>query len=175
MPSNPSFFRALSDFISVGRIGRAHGTEGWVRSVSYSSPGRFDGVRVVYFEIGGSFEGKIIENIEKLPESVLLKFKYVDDREDAKALVGKEIFLPDDQKIELEEDAYFLHDLVGLEVVDEEDNHIGILEEILEMGGNDVYVVRKEEKEILVPAVSEFIRNIDLKSGRVTVRLWEEM
>lgn len=155
---------------------RTHGTRGWVRVEVYSGlPHRFESVRVVFFRGAAGAEGKILSQYELLGNAVLLKFKGVDDREAAKALVGKEIWLPEDQIIELPENEYFVHDLIGLNVFDTEGNLLGRLEDVMLMAGNDVYVVRGERGEILIPAVEEFIREVDLKGGKIVVRLWEEM
>ncbi len=166
----------MPNYIAVGRVVRTHGTRGWVRVEVYSGlPDRFEGVRVVFFRGTAGAEGKILSDSDRLGNAVLLKFKGVDDREAARELVGKEIWLPEDQAIKLPEGEYFVHDLIGLQVVTTEGELLGRVEEVMLMGGNDVYVVRGEKGETLIPAVEEFVKEVDVKGGKIVVRLWEEM
>ena len=165
-----------TDYIAAGRVAQAHGKDGWVRVTIYSGlPDRFERVKVVFFETERGMEGKILAAIKKQHDSVLLKFKDVDTREAAKELVGKEIFVLEEEKVELPEDTYFIHDLIGLQVFDIHGNPVGTVSEVLTGTGNDVYVVKSAEREVLIPAVGEFVRQIDLKKRKMIVRLWEGM
>lgn len=163
-------------YIAIGRIGRAHGTRGWVSVDVYSGlPDRLDAVKIVFVEQEDCLAGKIVTGTQHHGKSVLLKLKDVDDREAARQLTGTQIWLPEAQAVQLPENAYFVHELVGLSVFDEEKKFVGRLEEVLSMGGNDVYVVRNGEREILIPAVAEFVKKVDVKRGKMLVHLWEEM
>ncbi len=163
-------------YIAAGRVAQAHGRDGWVRVVVYSGlPDRFVRVKVVFFETDRGMEGKILAGVRVQSGSVLLKLKDVDTREAAKKLVGKEIFVLEEEKIELPEDTYFIHDLIGLQVFDIQGNPVGTVSEVLTGTGNDVYVVKSAEREVLIPAVGEFVRQIDLKKRIMIVRLWEGM
>jgi 16S rRNA processing protein RimM len=164
------------EYISVGRILRVYGTEGWVRVEMYSGrPDRLDGIRVVFLEAPGEPEGKIIQERKIDDKSVLLKFKDGDTREQARQLVGKEILLPENQKITLPRDTYFIHDLIGLEVFTDSGEYVGQLAEVFQMSGNDVYLVRGKDREVLIPAVGEFIREVKVNQGKMIVRLLEGM
>lgn len=164
------------EYISIGRILRVHGTEGWVRVEMYSEiPNRLEGIRVVFLEAPGEPEGKIIKEIQYDNRGVLLRFKDVTTREEAKQIVGREILLPESQKVKLPRDTYFVHDLLNMDVVDEQGQPLGRIAEVLHMSGNDVYVVRNGEREVLIPAVGEFVRQVDVKKRKMVVRLWEDM
>ena len=163
-------------YIAIGRIGRAHGTRGWVSVDVYSGlPDRLDAVKIVFVEQGDRLAGKSVAGTQHHGKTLLLKLKDVDDREEAKRFTGTQIWLPEEQAVRLPGDTFFVHELVGLKVFDEEKNFIGRLEEVLSMGGNDVYVVRDGEREILIPAVAEFVKKVDVNSGEMLVCLWEEM
>ena len=90
-------------------------------------------------------------------------------------LVGAEIFLPEEESISLPEDTYFSHDLIGLEVVDLKHGKIGFVKEILEMGANDILVVRSKKREILIPAVAEYVKSVDVEEGKISVQLADGM
>jgi 16S rRNA processing protein RimM len=80
-----------------------------------------------------------------------------------------------EEKIELPENNYFIHDLIGLKVFDIDENYLGVIENVLQMGANDVYQIIQEDNEILIPAVSEFVKDISLKEKKMIVKLIEGM
>jgi 16S rRNA processing protein RimM len=167
---------SFEEYIAVGRILKAYGNFGWIRVLVYSGIlNRFESLKLIYMQGSGGMEGKILRSNKVQGGEVLLKIDDINDRESAKQLIGKEIFLPENEAVELPEDYHFIHDLIGMEVFDIENIFIGYLEEVLKMGGNDVYVVRHEGSEILIPAVSEFVKKVDVKKQKIFVRLWEEM
>ena len=164
-----------SDYIAVGKISGVYGNQGWVKVITYSGiPDRFKGTKVLYFATDIGFEGKILTGQKIIAQQVLLKFSEVSSREMARELIDSEIFLPEKEKILLPDNHFFIHDLIGLNVLDTEGNHLGKIEDVLMMGNYDVYVVQGS-REILIPAAEEFINKVDIESGRIIVRLWEGM
>jgi 16S rRNA processing protein RimM len=163
-------------YISVGKIRGVFGHQGWVKVVIYSGlPNRFEGIKVVYFKDKDEYQARILTGIQYQGKNILLKFKQVDDREIAKSLNNLEIFLPETEKIELPQDHFFIHDIIGSQVFDEGGQSIGEVQEVLAAGSNDVFVVRSKTGEVLIPAVAEFVLSVDLKKNRIVVRLWEDM
>lgn len=164
------------NYIAVGRVGRPHGLEGWVRFLPYSGdPARLQQVKVLYRETVRGMQGVIISGQEVRDGKLFLKLHGLDTREDVEALVGQEMWLPEEQKIELPEDTYFVHELIGMDVVDESGSSLGRLTDVLEMSANDIYVVNDGGRERLIPAVGEFIKQVDLQNRRMVVRLWDGM
>lgn len=106
---------------------------------------------------------------------VLLKCKGIEDKKEAEKYKG--LYLKIDRKDakELPEDTYFIADLLGLEVYTEEGRNLGIVEDIFPTGSNDVYVVKDPEtgKQVLLPAISEVIKDINLKEKKIIVHLLE--
>ena len=177
MPPNLVFMQEVNnDYIAAGRIAGPHGTGGWVKVVIYSGlPDRFDDMRVIYMKSGEETVGKILLETAVLGNGVILKFRGVDTREAAKELIGKELLVPAGEKIALPKDTFFIDDLVGLAVFDIEGVYLGKVSDVLVMSGNDVYVVNNDDREILIPAISEFVEKVDVAEGKIVVRLWEEM
>jgi 16S rRNA processing protein RimM len=163
-------------YISVGKISGVFGHRGWVKVVIYSGlPDRFEGIRVVYFREDEEYRPRILTDVQQQANTVLLKFKEINDRESAKQLNNLEIFLPESEQVNLPEDHFFIHDIIGVRVFDEEGKAIGTVKEIIAAGSNDVFVISDEKNEVLIPAVVEFVRSVDLENKRMIVRLWEEM
>lgn len=109
------------------------------------------------------------------PRGVRLKLEDVDDRDAAERLVGSLTFVDARHRIRLAPGRYFIHDIVGLTVVDETRGVVGTVHDVVKYPAHDVYVVGFHDREYMIPAVKEFIRNIDLAARRLTVRLIEGM
>jgi 16S rRNA processing protein RimM len=163
-------------YIAVGKIIKVYGVQGHIKAIPYSGfPDRFTHLRMVYIEGGEGMCGFILEDVQVQNEVSLLKLRGIETRETAGTFVKKELWVPEEQQIELPEGEYFIHDLIGLEVFDTDGESVGKLEEVLLNAGNNVYVVREDQREILIPAVPEFIKLIDLQQKKMVVQLIEGM
>lgn len=155
-------------FIEAGRIVNTHGVAGEVKiEVWLDSPDFMKRFRRLFL-------GQRELNVEsaRIHKSFLLcKLRGVDDVNAAMALKGKTVSIAREDA-RLPKGAYFLQDLLGASVRDEQGNEIGKLVEVLERPASNIYVVQGET-EHLIPAVPEFIRNTDVENGVVTVRLIE--
>lgn len=163
-------------FIAIGKIVKLHGTHGYVKVVSYSGIlERFLKLTSIYMEIEGETRGFIPEDVVLENSSANIKFKNINSREEAAPLVRKELLVPYEERIKLPADIFFIHDLIGLQVFDMDGNYLGLLKDVFQMGGNDVYRVNDGKREILIPAVSEFVKEISLAEKKMTVQLIEGM
>lgn len=163
-------------YIAIGKIIKAHGVQGYLRAIPYSGlPDRFLHLKTVYIETGYEMRGFILDDVQVQDQTSLLKLKGIETREAAASLLRKELWVPEDQQIDLPEDVYFIHDLIGLKVYDGEGEYLGELAEVLSNAGNDVYVVRKDLREILIPAVSEFVKEVNLRQRKIVVQLIDGM
>ncbi|NOX37828.1 MAG: 16S rRNA processing protein RimM [Calditrichaeota bacterium] len=163
-------------YIAIGRVLQTHGVQGYVKAVAYSGiPERFLQLKTVYVETDEGYRGFIVEDVQLRGSTILLKLKGVHTKELARQLTQKELFVPETEKIELPEDTYFIHDLIGLKVFDTEGQFLGTLEEVWTRGAHDVYVVRQGKREVLIPAISQFVKAVDLNAGKVVVQLIEGM
>ncbi len=127
----------------------------------------------------GRSEADVVEkNILHLAvdlRGVRLGFEGVSDRTAAEKMVGCLLFVDEKDAIRLPKGTFFIHDVVGLKVVDEEENFVGIVKDVLKYPANDVYVIENEGKELLLPAVKEFVKKIDPAAKTMTVHLIEGM
>jgi 16S rRNA processing protein RimM len=164
------------EYIAVAKIVQPFRLEGYLKIRVYSEiPERLKTLKSVYLSRNGEYRGFIIEDLIIRPPQVLLKLKGVDTREDALNLVQKELFVPESQKLPLEPGAFYIHDLIGMDVVTTDGEQIGKISAVYQGGANDVYEVRQGEKEVLIPAVSQFVKKVDTKTRQVIVELIEGM
>lgn len=99
----------------------------------------------------------------------LLLLEGITNREEADALKGQLIEIPDAQVRRNDEESYFLHELIGLEMVTSTGDVVGRVTEVLQPGANDVYVVHGDAGEVLVPAIGDVINEIDIAAGRIVI------
>ena len=101
-------------------------------------------------------------------KTVILKLRGLETRTEAEALRGAELTVPEAAELE-EEGVYYLHDIIGLPVFDAAGERIGTLEEVFNSGATDVYVVRGEKGELLLPALDDVVTEVDIAGGRIVV------
>ena len=168
---SPSVPDASNERIVIGRIGAAHGIRGELRIIPLTDfPERFATLR----EVMGGDELLHIESVKPQGKNFLMRFREYAVREDAQKLTGRLLTVARAEAAPLDEGEYYVFDIVGLTVYDEEDNELGTVENVLRTGSNDVYAVRSEDgREILIPALRKVVRTIDVPNGRMTVRLSE--
>lgn len=160
--------------IKIGRIVNAVALRGEVKVYNYS------GYRERYEELEQIFvEDKEyeIEKVRYQQHMVILKLSGVDDRNAAEAMKNKDIFITEDDLLELPEDTFYIRDLIGLSVINiEKDQAIGTIKDVLQPSSQDIYVVKLAGgKEAMIPAVAEFVKEVNTDQGYVKVRLIEGM
>ena len=168
---SPSVPDASNERIVIGRVGAAHGIRGELRIIPLTDfPERFAALR----EVMVGDELLHIESVKPQGKNFLMRFREYAVREDAQRLTGRLLTVARAEAAPLDEGEYYVFDIVGLTVYDEEDNELGTVENVLRTGSNDVYAVRSEDgREILIPALRKVVRTIDVPNGRMTVRLSE--
>jgi 16S rRNA processing protein RimM len=165
-------------WIEIGQIIKSHGLAGRVKALSYLESNRLL-PSLKEARIGqdrDSAKRYPIENVR--PEGrthFSLTIEGIEDRNAADALRGLSIFLPYDSLETLPEGEYYWEDLIGLAVVTEDGKPLGQIESIFPTGSNDVYVCKEGGREILLPAIAEVIRSVDVQAGTVVVRLLKGM
>jgi len=161
-------------WIEIGQIVKPHGLSGRVKVLSYLESDRLlPSLKDVW--IGPDRDTAKRHTIESARSEgrahFSLKIEGIEDRNAADALRGLTVSVPYDRLETLPEDEYYWEDLIGLAVVTEDGKPLGRIEGIFPTGSNDVYVCKSGRKEILLPAIDEVIRSVDLEAGTVVVRL----
>ena len=149
------------------------GIKGMVKVVPFTDDiKRFNDLKKVYVENKKKKEEYEIEQVSYHKNMVILKFKGIDKIEDAEKLRDSYLKINREDAVPLEENSYFIVDLIGLDVETQEGNLLGKLEDIYNTGSNDIYVVKDElGKQILLPAISDVIKKVDLESKKIIVHL----
>ena len=160
-------------FFALGRIVKTHGIRGEVQVYSYSDVEYFLDYKdlFVHDKYGDKVPQRVIKARVKKGQSVILALEGVVDITQAGSFVGKEIFLDRAKLPPLAEGEYYRHEIEGLSVVSAEGEKLGILSDVLATGAHDVYVVKGDKGEILVPAVEQMVKKIDLEKGVIVVDL----
>jgi 16S rRNA processing protein RimM len=162
-------------FLVVGLLRRPHGVKGEIlMDVLTDFPERLSKNKLVY--VGEDHEPFRIEFLRPQDQALLVTFTGIEDADQAGLLRNKRVYVQADVLPELPEGTYYHHQLIGLVVVDNNGQSLGILTEILETGANDVYVVVSAGgTETLLPAIESVILEVDLERQemRVNPPAWE--
>jgi len=167
----------MDDFFRIGVIANTHALKGEIKVFpTTDDPSRFNGMASVTLARSGSYSKATTYTVERVWHNnggmVILKLAGIDDIDTAARLKGYEIIVSREDALPLEEGAYYWSDLVGLRVVTDEGEELGLLNEVLGTGANDVYSVSPAEgKPILIPAIKQCILNVDIAGGVMTVHL----
>jgi len=162
--------------LAVGEVLGAHGIRGEIKvEVLTDDPERYRGFRHVL--IGPPDQEPVAWPLEayRLHKGrALLKLDGCDDRNCAEAMRGQLVQIPIDQAVQLEDEEYYEHQIVDLEVWTGDGEYLGKVVEVLYTGANEVYVVQTEHaSEVLIPAIDSVVRSIDVDAGRIVVDLME--
>jgi 16S rRNA processing protein RimM len=140
------------------------------------SPSRFRSLKHAW--LGGTDQSAVEVTIERAaidPRGVRLKLNALNSRTEAEAVRGQILFIDERDAVRLPKGRFFIHEIVGMEVRDIKGQFLGTVDDVLQYPAHDVYVVRGSGREIMIPAVKEFVTTIDLNSRTMTVRLIEGM
>lgn len=165
----------MDKYIKIGQIVNTHALKGDLKVNMYTE--NLDDIKkysYIYLDLDDKKEKFEIEKIRFSKKQVLLKLKNINHINDAEKLKDKYIYINEEQLLKnnpLQDNEYYIKDLIGLNVLDQEGINIGKITEVLELN-TDVYIVKnKEGKEILIPAIKRFIKKVNIKEKKMIVEL----
>ncbi|MBD5546875.1 MAG: ribosome maturation factor RimM [Lachnospiraceae bacterium] len=163
----------MENLFQVGIISSTHGIKGEVKVFPTTDDAkRFKKLKEVLLDTGKERLCLEIESVKFFKQFVILKFKDYDNINDIEKYKGKSLFVTRENAVKLKKDEYFIADLIGIEVISEDDALKGRLTDVIQTGANDVYVIRLEDgRELLLPAIKDCILNVNLEEGRMTVHV----
>ena len=163
----------MDDFLQVGVITSTHGVRGEVKVFpTTDDPARFKKLKQVILDDGKQKIDLEIASVKFFKNMVILKFKGIDNINDVEQYRRAQILVTRENAVPLAENEYFIADLIGLAAKSDEGEDLGIIEDVLQTGANDVYVIRTPQKEeILVPAIKECIINVNLEQNEMLIHL----
>lgn len=160
------------DYIAIGKILNTQGRAGAVRVLPLTDyPQRFEVKSRVYVSLKGSRKLMSIEKSAPHQKYLIVKFKEIPDMNAAEEIKGGILEITRDQLFPLQENTYYIFDIIGLTVSDRTRGSLGKITEVLQTGANDVYVVETGGRPLLIPALKQVVKEIDLPAGRMVVEL----
>ncbi len=164
----------MEDLFRIGVYSNTHGVRGEIKVFPTTEDvRRFDYLKEVVMDCGKEgFKTFEVSGARYFKNLVILKFKGIDNINLIEKYKGAEIFVTRENAIPLEEDEFYIADILGAEVVSDEGVSLGILKDVMQTGANDVYVVElKNGKEGLFPAIPDCIKNVDVENKKLTVHV----
>ncbi|MFA8342098.1 MAG: ribosome maturation factor RimM [Rhodothermaceae bacterium] len=154
----------------ISEIKAVKNSDGFVSLKSHTdNPERFFQLEEVYIDVYGDKRIFYIEFAEIAGKDIFVKFENFNSDYDVEFLVNKKMYVDSESLVELPEDTYFVHDLVGSRVV-RASEEFGVIREVMSLSCHDVYVIDKPDgKEILIPAVKEFILEVDIPNKVISM------
>ena len=163
--------RDPEELIPVGKIIGTHGIKGQMKLHSYS--GNADSLKaarcITLKSPAGTLREFTITSFKANSGKFIISLQGFDDINLLDPLMGNEVFLKRGQLPGLDEDEYYWSDLLGLQVFTDDGTLLGKVADIFETGSSDIYVVRGEGREYLIPAIADVIRNVDPAGGRIVI------
>ena len=158
-----------------GVISSTHGVRGEVKVFPTTDDvTRFRQLKKVYLDTGREMLPLEIQNVKFFKQFAILKFKGIDNINDIEKYKGKSLMIDREDAVDLDEDEYFIADMIGMKVFTEDGSEFGTLKEVMETGANDVYIIDSPEHgEVLIPAIKECILDVDMEEERMTIHLME--
>lgn len=163
----------MEQLLQVGVITQPHGVRGEVKVFpTTDDPVRFKKLKKVILDTGKEKLDLEVEHVKFFKQFVIVKFKEFDNINDIERYIRCPLLVTRENAVPLEEDEYFVADMIGMKVITEDGTEFGTLSDVMETGANDVYVIdSKEHGEVLMPAIKECVLNVDMESGIITVHL----
>lgn len=159
-------------FLVIGKVRKPWGYRGHVKvEILTDFPQRFSLTQTIY--VGDEHRPFTVESVRLQKSNAVLKLTECQSQSDAEELRGKYLWIPLEEAMPLEEGAYYLHEIVGLRVYTTQGKCIGEVKDVLFTAGNDVYVVQGEGSEILIPAISSVVKEVNRADGRMVIEPME--
>ena len=165
----------MEDLLQVGIIASTHGVRGEVKVYpTTDDPRRFRRLKEVVLDTGREKINLEIEGVKFFKQFVILKFKGLDNINDIEKYRQKSLYVTRKNAVRLQRDEYFIADLIGLKVQDEDGTELGTVKDVIETGANDVYEVEMADgRSLLLPAIKQCILNVDVENGMMQVHVLE--
>lgn len=159
-------------FVIVGKLGRPRGLAGEIYVTPETDfPQRFVGLKEIYVRDRNRWEKRSLISSRLISGRPVLLFEDITTPEEAARLTNRDLAVPRSQAVELPDDTYYIFDLIGCEVLEEDTDHlIGQVVDVERYPANDVYVIKSTSGEMLrCLAVRQFVRKVDIQERKISV------
>ena len=163
----------MEERLQVGIISSTHGVHGEVKVFPTTDDvNRFKKLKEVILESGKETKVLEIAGVKFFKQFAILKFKGIDTLNDVEKYRGASLYVTRANAVKLKKDEYFIADLMGLCVKDEDGQEIGVLKEVLETGANDVNIISLNDgRELLLPAIKQCVLEVDVEAGFIRIHI----
>ncbi|MBR0085828.1 MAG: ribosome maturation factor RimM [Lachnospiraceae bacterium] len=163
----------MEDYFRVGVIVRTHGIRGEVKVYPTTDDvSRFSYLKDCFIDNGGKLIPVTVPGAKFFKQFVILKFKGIDDINEVEKYKGRDILVSRENAVPLEEDEYYIADVIGFDVVTKEGEVIGKLADVMQTGANDVLAVTTAAgKEILIPVIDDCVHDFNMDEKKIVVTL----
>lgn len=156
----------MRDILKVGKIVNTHGLKGEVKVIALTDdPKRYNDLDFVLID---GVERKI-QGCKFQKDRVIVKIEGIDSIEEAEKYKNKYMEIPREYAVPLEEDTYYIADIIGCNVYDTEGKSLGEVYDVIQTKNNDVYWIRKP-KELLIPVLLDIVTDIDVENRKITIK-----
>ena len=160
----------LSEYLLIGEVLRPQGVKGQVKvRPDTDDPERFLDLNQVFLKQGDGYTAAPVADVSVRDDGVYLRLQNAQTRDEAEKQRGWMLYIDREHARPLAENETFICDLIGCRAVDTQGNELGTVKDVLQPGGNDVYVIKTSRGEMLLPALKHVIPTVDVKNGLVTV------
>ena len=164
----------MEQLLRVGVISSTHGVRGEVKVYPTTDDvNRFKKLKKVVLDTGREYLDLEISGVKFFKNQVILKFKGIDNINDIEKYKGCDLYVDRENATPLNEGEYYIADLIDMDVIDEDDNELGILHDVMQTGANDVFIIKLKDngKELLLPNIPSCVLNVDLDARKITVHV----
>ena len=164
-----------NNLLEVGKIINTHGLRGEVKvAVWMDYPEDFEEISYVYIKTKTELKKLTVTNVKYQKNNLIVKFAEFKDINEAEPYKNFVLYADRDELGELPEGTYYIVDLIGLDVYNEEGEKLGVIADVFNTGASDIYDVKREgKKNLLLPVIDEVVKEIDIEGGRVIVNVME--
>lgn len=165
----------MEKYLQVGVIASTHGIRGEVKVFPTTDDvKRFQNCKQLLLDTGKERIELEVEGVKYFKQFVILKFQGIDSINDVECHKGKSLLVARENAVKLRKGEYFIADLIGLVVCNEAGENIGVLEDVLQTGANDVYNIRLSDgRELLLPAIRECVLEVNVENRWMKIHIME--
>ena len=166
----------MIDYLKVGKIVNTHALQGEVRIISNSDfkDERFKVGSKLFIDHQNEYIPVTVKNHRVNKNFDLIKFVDLNHINDVEKYKGCDILVDASQLSELESGEFYFHEIIGCTVHTEDGQKLGIIDDILQTGANDVWIIKREgEKDVLIPYIEDVVKRVDIENKTVYIELLE--
>ena len=165
----------MDNLLQVGAITSTHGVRGEVKVFPTTDDAkRFGKLKEVELETKEGTTTLHIKGVKYFKQFVILKFEEYDSLNDVESIKGRKLFVTRKNAVKLQKNEYFIADLIGMRVIDEENGLEGLVDDVIQTGANDVYdITLADGRNLLLPAIKDCVLNVDIESRVIKIHILE--